>query len=236
MSDLALYLINVTTLADFCQEVEPGNVVRLQLSQRRIGSGVSPIRRCTLSLQGVNAQGQLVWLAENVDITLSPDGHSPWTDRDTALMDIMRERGWETRVALCLTNLGYAVRAGNHVVPTGYEPVYGQFECVAWRKSDPDTDAPAYTLVAVPFPDPAPDRPTSYPDTCPECGTQSWDVTGQQVFKMTEKWDDGDLVDFDFDHSQAYWQGRVTAKCVKCGHQVQFWGRADQTEVGNEPA
>ena len=171
MSDLALYLINVTTLANFVQEVAPGNIVRLQLSQRRMGSSVSPIRRCTLSLQGVNAQGHLVWLAENVDIGLSPDGYTPWTDRDTALMDIMRERTWETLVAACLTALGYEVRPGNHVIPTGYEPVYGQFECVIWRTGDPEAGEPARVLEAAPFPDPA--RPTTYPDTCPECGAQS---------------------------------------------------------------
>ncbi len=228
MSDLTLYLINVTTLAHFGQEVEPGNTVRLQLSQRRMGTSGSPLRRCTLSLQGVNAQGQLMWLAENVDIGLSPDGYTPWTDRDTALMEIMRARTWETLVTNCLTDLGYTVRAGNHVIPTDYEPVYGNFECVAWRKGDPDTDAPAYTLVAVPFPDPAPDRPTTYPDTCPECGGKAWDVTGKQVFLMTEKWDGGELVDFDSDGGQ--WMGAVVAKCVQCGHQVQFWGRADQTE------
>ena len=135
-------IITVPSFSDFVAEVEAGEgqVVRLCLGERyspdRYGSGDNtfavPACRVTLDLQGPNDLGELVWLSREVRIRWSNDGPATPDDREKyeamySLRRIVQER---------LSELGYTVRPGRHVLPNGHQPINGVFDCAEWYRDE----------------------------------------------------------------------------------------------------
>ena len=130
-------VLRVPSLAAFVQEIPPLNskpaVVRLNAVESFLPNGKTAIPRKTigLSLQGVNAQGELVWLYEGHVIIWMPDGPGFTDDRSIyaglpVLRDIVRGR---------LRSLGYDVRDGDYALPASVEPLNARFECARWIKA-----------------------------------------------------------------------------------------------------
>ncbi len=132
------HVIRVPSLAAFVREVPPINgkaaVVRLAASesflpQRGKVVGV-PRKQVGLSLQGINAQGEVVWLHESHIVMWLPDGPGFGVDRSIydgvmALKDIVHEH---------LLSLGYDVRDGDYALPMNLQPLNARFECAKWVK------------------------------------------------------------------------------------------------------
>ncbi len=129
-------ILRVPSLAAFIQEIPPVNgkptVVRLNAVESFLPNGKTAIPRKTigLSLQGVNAQGELVWLYEGHVIVWMPDGPGFGDDRSIyaglpVLRDIVRNH---------LQALGYDVRDGDYALPASVQPLNARFECARWVK------------------------------------------------------------------------------------------------------
>jgi hypothetical protein len=109
-------------------------VVRLNAVESFLPNGKTAIPRKSvgLSLQGVNAQGELVWLYEGHHVIIwMPDGPGFGDDRSIyaglpVLRDIVRSH---------LQSLGYDVRAGDYALPAGVQPLNARFECARWVKT-----------------------------------------------------------------------------------------------------
>ena len=131
-------ILRVPSLATFVQEIPPVNgkpaVVRLNATESFLPNGKSAIPRKTigLSLQGVNGEGELVWLYEGHLIIWMPDGPGFADDRSIyAGLPVLRNivRGH-------LQALGYDVREGDYALPASVEPLNARFECAHWVKLD----------------------------------------------------------------------------------------------------
>ena len=131
-------VLRVPSLAAFTQEVPPANgkqaVVRLTATESflPLGKTAIPRKNVGLSLQGVNAEGDVVWLAESHVIIWMPDGPGFEDDRSiyagiTDLKDIVRNH---------LKSIGYEVREGDYALPRGIQPLNAHFECARWVKLD----------------------------------------------------------------------------------------------------
>ncbi len=136
--------VRVPSLAAFVQEIPPVNgkpaVVRLNATESFLPNGKTAIPRKTigLSLQGVNDQGEIVWLHENHTIIWMPDGPGFADDRSIyaglpVLRDIVRAH---------LAALGYDVRDGDYALPPSVQPLSARFECARWVKADEQTWQP----------------------------------------------------------------------------------------------
>jgi hypothetical protein len=130
-------ILRVPTLAAFVQEIPPVNgkpaVVRLNAVESFLPNGKTAIPRKAvgLSLQGVNDQGEIVWLHESHVIVWMPDGPGLADDRSIyaglpVLRDIVRTH---------LQTLGYDVRAGDYALPASVQPLNARFECARWVKA-----------------------------------------------------------------------------------------------------
>ncbi|MCC6190656.1 MAG: hypothetical protein IT318_16625 [Anaerolineales bacterium] len=115
-------ILRVPSLAAFVQEIPPvkgtpaaAAVVRLNASESFVPNGKTAIPRkiVGLSLQGVNAQGEIVWLHEGHVIIWMPDGPGFTDDRSVyAGLPILRDI-----VRAHLAALGYDVRDGDYALP-----------------------------------------------------------------------------------------------------------------------
>ncbi len=124
------FVIRVTTLADFRQEAWPARVgpVRLELTSRDYPGPQLRGRRIYLSLTARTPGQEIVWLtySEQISLVLS----KPAFDLDrqiTAGMDTAFQITWAY-----LAGQGYEVREGAWVIPEGYKPIRGIFECWRW--------------------------------------------------------------------------------------------------------
>ena len=129
-------ILRVPSLAAFVLEIPPVNgkpaVVRLNATESFLPKGKSAIPRKAigLSLQAVNAQGELVWLYEGHLIIWMPDGPGFADDRSIyAGLPVLR-----TIVRGHLQSLGYDVREGDYALPASVEPLNARFECARWVK------------------------------------------------------------------------------------------------------
>jgi hypothetical protein len=133
-------VLRVPSLAAFVREIPPAGdtpaaaaVVRLNAVETFLPNGKTAIPRKAigLSLQGVNAQGELVWLYEGHVIVWMPDGPGFGDDRSIyaglpVLRDIVRAH---------LVSLGYDVREGDYALPASVQPLNARFECARWIKT-----------------------------------------------------------------------------------------------------
>lgn len=130
-------IIRVPSLAAFVQEIPPVNgkpaVVRLNATESFVQGSKSavPRKNVGLSLQGVNEQGELIWLHEAHVVIWMPDGPGFADDRSIyaglpVLRDIVRAH---------LLALGYEVRDGDYALPAGIQPLSARFECARWVKA-----------------------------------------------------------------------------------------------------
>ena len=130
-------VLRVPSLAAFVQEIPPVNgkpaVVRLNAVESFLQGGKTAIPRKSvgLSLQGVNLQGELVWLYEGHVIVWMPDGPGFGDDRSIyaglpVLRNIVRSH---------LQSLGYDVREGDYALPASVQPLNARFECARWIKT-----------------------------------------------------------------------------------------------------
>jgi hypothetical protein len=137
-------VLRVPSLAAFVQEIPPVNgkpaVVRLNATESFVPNGKTAIPRKAigLSLQGVNEQGELVWLHESHLIIWMPDGPGFADDRSIyaglpVLRDIVRAH---------LQGLGYDVRDGDYALPPSVQPLSARFECARWVKVGEQTWQP----------------------------------------------------------------------------------------------
>jgi hypothetical protein len=145
-------VLRVPSLAAFVQEIPPANgkpsVVRLNAVESFLPNGKTAIPRKSvgLSLQGVNDQGELVWLFEGHVIVWMPDGPGFGDDRSIyaglpVLRDIVRAH---------LQSLGYDVRAGDYALPASVQPLNARFECARWVKTDEQQWQPQPVVEPVP--------------------------------------------------------------------------------------
>jgi len=130
-------VLRVPSLSAFVQEIPPVNgkpaVVRLNAVESFLPNGKTAMPRKTigLSLQGVNDQGELVWLYEGHVIIWMPDGPGFADDRSIyAGLPVLREI-----VRAHLLGLGYDVREGDYALPEEVQPLSARFECAKWVKA-----------------------------------------------------------------------------------------------------
>ena len=129
-------IVQVGSLAAFCAEVpaavlvgEHTNQVHLNLTER---GGVTegrlriPYKDLELSLQGINARDEIVWLMWSYRFDFPDDefmnrrGHSAYKlAPDVRIM-----------VAAWLTDRGYEVLSGQYALPKDIPLLRGSFECV----------------------------------------------------------------------------------------------------------
>lgn len=148
--DQATRVVRVGCLEEFTAEVDlkvirnfgiASSMIRLSLADRWLRTGI-PTKSVQLHLQGINNEGEIVWLMESHDVACTHDGE-PWSPRDRSVLagmlaaiDIVRDH---------LSRRGYDVRPGTYALPKNVEPVRGRFECLKWRKNADDT----YTVIAL---------------------------------------------------------------------------------------
>jgi len=124
----------VTTIADFMREIpardeERAPVVRL-LGFRRESAASFSAQAC-LSLQGVNPDGEFVWLAEPHSLDWA-DGQ-PFDKISASIAQGVSDL--EDQVRSYLTARGYSVRTGDYALPEYLKPLGGHFECSSWVRA-----------------------------------------------------------------------------------------------------
>jgi uncharacterized protein YndB with AHSA1/START domain len=134
------HILLVNDLASFTQEVPPGKV-RLNLTERLTFTGEYhiPRKNVFLSLQGVNPEGEIVWLMDTWTISVRPGGGNestwiPWTPKEQSLYEGATQA--HRLVREYLAELNYDVRNGQYGIPKNIEPTRGEFECFRWIKND----------------------------------------------------------------------------------------------------
>ncbi len=134
------HILLVNDLASFTQEV-PSGKVRLNLTERLTFTGKYhiPHKNVFLSLQGVNAEGEIVWLMDTWTISVRPGGGNepawiPWTPKEQSLYEGASQAHHLVREYL--TGLNYDVRDGQYGIPKNVEPMRGKFECLRWVKNN----------------------------------------------------------------------------------------------------
>jgi len=131
-------ILRVPSLAAFVLEIPPVNgkpaVVRLNATESFLPNGKTamPRKMIGLSLQGINAEAELIWLFEGHVVIWMPDGPGFADDRSIyaglpVLRNIVRDH---------LRSLGYDVREGDYALPARVEPLNAHFECARWVKVD----------------------------------------------------------------------------------------------------
>jgi len=122
-------------------DVEPGQVVRLLLSESRRSSRSIPVTEVTLDLQGFNADGMndLVWLSQSTIITgYRRNGAYP-EPKSQARYEAMRDL--HDVVKNRLEERGYRVLPGRYALPADLHPLNGRFDCVEWYENDDELPA-----------------------------------------------------------------------------------------------
>jgi len=150
------HIVQVTSLAEFCAEVptplhvageDQPNQVRLSLTERGTSFGGKlnvPGKIVELSLQGINAHNEIVWLMYTFDFSFPDDefmnrsGHLIYRQMP-AMRDLVT--GW-------LQAKGYRVLGGRYGIPDNIAPLRGYFECVKWIKVECE-DSTEYRLESV---------------------------------------------------------------------------------------
>ena len=130
MDDKTVRVVRVTTLKDFQKEV-PSGVVRLLSSKVRLLSQALPQCRFSLSLQGVNAQGEIVWLNETHDAMTDYEGKGFGPDNASIIEGTLVLAGI---VRDTLIAQGYDVRDGDYGLPDTIKSLRAYFECAEWKK------------------------------------------------------------------------------------------------------
>ena len=123
-------IVQVGSLVEFCAEVPAAGPVRLNLTERigvtEEGRLQIPHKNVELSLQGINARDEIVWLMWSYRIDFPDDefmnrkGHSVYQ----LTPDL------KAMVAAWLTGHGYEVLSGQYALPKDIPLLRGSFECV----------------------------------------------------------------------------------------------------------
>lgn len=131
MDDKTPRVVRVTTLKDFQKEV-PSGLVRLLSSKWQLPPYTGlPIVRFSLSLQGINPQGEIVWLTEIHDVITDYEGKGVDPQNVSIINGMLR---LADIVRDTLIAQGYDVRDGDYGVPINIEPLQAHFECARWVK------------------------------------------------------------------------------------------------------
>ncbi len=150
-------VVQVGNLAEFLAEVPPllqlygmeeeANCVRLcttsRATSRKYGGGKHlfdvPAVEMQINLQGVNAQGEIVWLMwQYVGEWIGQD-HAAMNPKGTSVFKLLPTA--EQLIRDWLTAKGYEVRGGQYALPKSVTLLRGVFECLAWIE-----DADAYNV------------------------------------------------------------------------------------------
>lgn len=135
MANKQQLIVQIGSLADFCQEVPVPAIVRLNLTEKNGSRGKKypiPTIDVRLDLYGVNEAGEIVWLHTSHETErvagkfLSQHGEIIYD----AYPEIKR------RVADWLTAQGYEVRGGGYAIDKNVLPARGVFECAHLRLTD----------------------------------------------------------------------------------------------------
>lgn len=122
-------IIQVGTLSAFCAEVPAPGPVRLNMTEQAGSSNGRlpiPYKDIELSLQGVNAQGEIVWLMWSYRLQfpdqefMNSKGHAVYR----LMPDLL------ARVETWLAGHGYTVLSGRYALPRNVTTMRGYFECV----------------------------------------------------------------------------------------------------------
>ena len=117
-------VVRVFHLRAFEAEVQPGSIVRL-LYKRQVEE-VSA--RLSVALQGVNAQGEIIWLHHEQTVSWLKGPCGLAASAISAAMTVEHEL-----VLDYLEKKGYGVRTGSdYALPRSLVPLAGRFECVRW--------------------------------------------------------------------------------------------------------
>lgn len=140
---MAERIVQVSNLAEFVQEVptplhiagadEP-NTVRLMLTEVARSSKDKfniPLNDIELSLQGINARNEVVWLMWNYTLSFPGD---EFMNRQGNSIYRQMPRLYEI-VTNWLTAHGYQVSGGRYALPKSIIPLRGTFECAKWVKA-----------------------------------------------------------------------------------------------------
>lgn len=126
-------IVKMGNLAEFKAELPPGSLLRLScVTSTRRGTSVS-FQALNLDLQGINSQGELVWLHDEVEYQLTPGHDEPWTPEGQRL-----RAAWPEYYALVkahLAALGYQISGGLYGTADAIRPLRGEFECVQWDRA-----------------------------------------------------------------------------------------------------
>jgi hypothetical protein len=144
-----LRIVRLGSLAEFAAEVAPGNRIRLHLTERWLHiTGGLPQKSVELHLQGLNPEGELVWLVEGHILDWLPLEDQPFGGIERSIYQNMIKL--EALVRGHLAAHGYRVLSGSYGLPRDVEPVNGHFEIAKWTKNDDG----AYTLTVLDQPQP----------------------------------------------------------------------------------
>ena len=124
------FVVRVTTLKDFQKEV-PSGTVRLLSSKYQISAQPLPTIRFSLSLQGVNAQGEIVWLNESHAVMVGYDGKGFGPDNASIIAGMSRLAEIARDVLIAQ---GHDVRDSDYGLPDSIKPLKAHFECAEWKK------------------------------------------------------------------------------------------------------
>lgn len=138
--NVATRILRVTSLKSFCDEVPPqrdevplpcepnGHKPVVRLLNRQVEGQHSAV--LLLSLQGINAAGEVIWLCEAH--TISWLYGKPFGQAAESAHAGMRDL--ETIVRAHLEANGYEVRAGDYGLPDSIKPLAASFECAKWAR------------------------------------------------------------------------------------------------------
>lgn len=123
-------VIRVTSLQQFTREVPSVSPADRQAIVRLVNRQTEGHHSAALmlSLQGVNADGEIVWLCEGHTVSWlhgRPFGRA--AESIYACMDALA-----TIVRAHLSSLGYDVRSGDYALPDALQPLSASFECARW--------------------------------------------------------------------------------------------------------
>lgn len=128
-------VVIITSLKDFETELPPPARVRLGLTSKEKASEGPVYQEIMLNLQGINPQGEVVWLFYSQTATKGSAARDDYFPPSQAtIMSGMREIVEHLRSYL--TGKGYEVRAGHaqRGLAENVKPVRGVLEPVRWHK------------------------------------------------------------------------------------------------------
>jgi hypothetical protein len=113
----------VTNVDEFLAEVPVYTVVRVSVTERTVTTS-HPITRAQIDIQGLNHDGEIIWLSYSFSFPRVLDDIDPRYLQLSELEKIIRERLGKV----------FSVRGGRYVLPGDDEPINGDLSTLAiWQ-------------------------------------------------------------------------------------------------------